>query len=47
MLERNAGPMGPPGYISYQWFDSKTGKLIKTGLSKEGSETKFVSELKF
>jgi hypothetical protein len=41
----NAGPMGPPGFISYQWFERKTGRLIKTELSKEGSETKFVSEL--
>ena len=42
----NAGPMGPPGFVSYLWFETKTGRLIKTELSKEGGETKFVSELK-
>jgi hypothetical protein len=42
----NAGPIGPPGFESYQWFEIKTGRLIKTELSKEGAETKFVSELK-
>lgn len=42
----NAGHVGPPGYTSYQWYDSKTGKFIKSELIKEGSDIRYVSELK-
>lgn len=41
----NAGPVGPPGYISYQWYEHKTGKLIKSELIKEGVPIRYVSEL--
>jgi hypothetical protein len=41
----DAGPIGPPGYTSFQWFDKK-GRLIKSELQKEGSSVIFLSELK-
>jgi hypothetical protein len=42
----NAGPLGPPGYISYQWYETKTGRFIKSELVKEGVPIRYVSELR-
>lgn len=43
----NCGPKGPPGYISYQWYDLNTGILIRSELKKENSEISFISELEW
>jgi hypothetical protein len=42
----DAGKKGPPGYSSYHWYNSTTGALMQAELAKEGSDLKFVSELK-
>ena len=43
----NCGPQGPPGYISYQWYDLNSGILIRSELRKENSEISFISELEW
>jgi len=43
----NCGPQGPPGYISYQWYDLNTGILIRSELRKENSKISFISELEW
>ena len=42
----NAGPQGPPGYTSFHWYTRKNGKFIKSELSKEGADLKFINTLK-
>ena len=41
----NAGPVGPPGYTSYHWYEKSTGRFIKSELVKEGADVKFISEI--
>ena len=43
----NCGPQGPPGYISYQWYDLNSGFLIRSELKNENSEISFISELEW